>query len=73
MASVQLHAYFIHTFLFAQKSSKSKQYLQAEYDKRAGQQGSELHLQLPLKKKKIDETPEQKQIYNCNKSVYITF
>ena len=29
---------YVHTFLFAQKSSKSKQHLQAEYDKRAGQQ-----------------------------------
>jgi len=67
--SYNLHTH-IHTFLFAQKSSKSKQHLQAEYDKRAGQQGSELHLQLLLKK---DETPEQTQIYNCNKSVYITF
>ena len=47
----------IHTYiLFAQKTSIIKQHLQTEYDKWAGQQGSELHLQLPLKK--IDDTPE---------------
>ena len=64
-----LHTY-IHTFYLLKNEVKVNNIYKLSTTNEQDNKAASCTYSCPLK---IDDTPEQKQIYNCNKSVYITF